>query len=110
MGYLLPNMRYLHGSAQDHGHLKQHILPSNVDKCLFSVDRFTLFMGIILSKKGIGPTEERGRPLQETREPTRVSKLRSFLWLANYSSTFIPCFAPITGPFQTPRLHRTLGD
>ena len=55
-------------------------------------------MGILLSEKGIGPTEERA--LQETREPETVSEVRSFLGLTNYSSRFIPHFAPLTEPLR----------
>ena len=51
MGYLLLNVIYLRGSVQDHGHLKQHVVPSNVDKSLVVVDRFTLFMGTSYLKK-----------------------------------------------------------
>ena len=57
-------------------------------------------MGILLSEKGIGPTEERVRALQETREPETVSEVRSFLGLANYSSRFIPHFATLTEPLR----------
>lgn len=71
--------------------LRQHGLTLNVDKCLFNVDRL-VFMGILLSEKVIGPSEERVRALQETREPATVSEVRSFLGLANYSSRFIPPF------------------
>nr|XP_058952093.1 uncharacterized protein K02A2.6-like [Pocillopora verrucosa] len=80
--------------------LKQHGLTLNADKCLFNVDR-VIFMGILLSEKGIGPTEERIRALQETREPATVSEVRSFLGLANYSSRFIPHFATITEPLRS---------
>ena len=55
-------------------------------------------MGILLSGKGICPTEERVRALKETREPETVSEVRSFLGLANYSSRFIPHFATLTEP------------
>ena len=79
--------------------LRQHGLTLNVDKCLFNVDRL-VFMGILLSEKGIGPTEERVRALQETREPTTVSEVRSFLGLANYSSRFIPHFATLSEPLR----------
>ena len=79
--------------------LKQHGLTLNADKCLFNVDRL-VFMGILLSEKGIGPTEERVRALQETREPETVSEVRSFLGLANYSSRFIPHFATLTEPLR----------
>ena len=57
-------------------------------------------MGILLSQKGIGPTEERVRALQETRELKTVSEVRSFLGLANYSSRFIPHFATLTEPLR----------
>lgn len=60
--------------------LRQYSLTLNVDKCLFNVERL-VFMGILLSEKGIGPTEERVRALQETREPATVSEVRSFLGL-----------------------------
>ena len=54
--------------------LRQHGLTLNAEKCLFNVDRL-VFMGILLSEKGIGPTEERVRALQETREPETVSEV-----------------------------------
>ena len=79
--------------------LRQHGLTLNTDKCLLNVDRL-VFMGILLSEKGIGPTEERVRALQETREPETVSEVRSFLGLANYSSRFIPHFATLTEPLR----------
>ena len=79
--------------------LRQYGLTLNADKCLFNVDRL-VFMGILLSEKGIGPTEERVRALQETREPETVSEVRSFLGLANYSSRFIPHFATLTEPLR----------
>ena len=79
--------------------LKQHGLTLNADKCLFNVDRL-VFMGILLSEKGIGPTEERVRALQEAREPETASEIRSFLGLANYSSRFIPHFATLTEPLR----------
>ena len=77
--------------------LRQHGLTLNAEKCLFNVDRL-VFMGILLSEKGIGPTEERA--LQETREPETVSEVRSFVGLANYSSRFIPHFATLTEPLR----------
>ena len=77
--------------------LRQHCLTLNVDKCLFNVDRL-VFIGILLSEKGIGPTEERVRALQETREPATVNKVRSFLGLANYSSRLISHFATLSNP------------
>ena len=57
--------------------LRQHGLTRNAGKCLFNVDRL-VFMEILLSEKGVGPTEERVRALQETSEPETVSEVRSF--------------------------------
>lgn len=77
--------------------LRQHCLTLNVEKCLFNVDRL-VFIGILLSEKRIGPTLERVRALQETREPATVNKVRIFLGLANYSSRFISHFATLSDP------------
>lgn len=59
-----------------------------------------VFIRIRLSEKGISPTEERVRTLQETRETETFSEVRSFLGLANYSSRFIPYFATLAEPLR----------
>ena len=64
-----------------------------------------MFMGMLLSEKGIGPTEERVKAILTAREPENVSEVRSFLGLANYSSRFIPHFATLSEPLR--RLTRT---
>ena len=45
-------------------------------------------MGLLLTKKGIGPTKVRA--VVEAREPQNTSEVRSFLGLANYNAQFIP--------------------
>lgn len=58
-----------------------------------------VFMDMLLSQKGIGPTAERVRAVVEAREPKNASEVRSFLGLAGYSSRFIPPpFASISEP------------
>ncbi|KAJ8358330.1 hypothetical protein AAFF_G00014530 [Aldrovandia affinis] len=69
--------------------LEESGLTLNPDKCQFNMDRLA-FMGILLSEKGIGPTEERVRAVSEAREPENASEVRSFLGLVSYSSRFIP--------------------
>ncbi len=59
-----------------------------------------MFMGMLLSEKGIGPTAERVRAVVEAREPENASEVRSFLGLAGYSSRFIPQFASISEPLR----------
>ncbi|KAJ8416539.1 hypothetical protein AAFF_G00358270 [Aldrovandia affinis] len=56
--------------------------------------------GILLSEKGIGPTEERVRAVSEAREPENASEVRSFLGLVSYSSRFIPQFATLSEPLR----------
>ena len=74
-------------------------LTLNGEKCQFEMDKL-VFMGILLSEKGIGPTNERVRALVEAREPENASEVRSFLGLAGYSSRFIPQFAAISEPLR----------
>lgn len=74
-------------------------LTLNGEKCQFGMDKL-VFMGMLLSEKGIGPTAERVRALVETREPENASEIRSFLGLAGYSSRFIPQFAAISEPLR----------
>ncbi|KAJ8369419.1 hypothetical protein SKAU_G00094470 [Synaphobranchus kaupii] len=79
--------------------LEESGLTLNPDKCQFNMDRL-VFMGILLSEKGIGPTEERVRAVSEAREPENASEVRSFLGLVSYSSRFIPQFATLSEPLR----------
>ena len=65
------------------------------EKSLFNTDRL-VFMGMLLSEKGIGPTADRVKAVLEVEEPKSASDVRSFLGLANYSSQFIPHFATLS--------------
>ena len=74
-------------------------LTLNAEKCLFNMDRL-VFMGMLLSEKGIGPTEDRVKAVLEAKEPENATDVRSFLGLANYSSSFIPHFATLSEPLR----------
>ena len=74
-------------------------LTLNADKCQYNMNRI-LLMGIMLSEKGIGPTQERVRAVVEARQTTNVTELRSFLGLLSFSSRFIPRFATISEPLR----------
>ena len=71
----------------------------NPEKCEFNMPRL-IFMGMLLSKRGIGPTEERIRAVLEAREPESVPEVRSFLGLVNFSSRFIPQYATLSEPLR----------
>lgn len=70
-------------------------LKLNPDKCERGVDRL-VFMGILLSEKGIGPMHERVRAILEARPPENAVEVQSFWGVENYSSRFIPKFATIS--------------
>ena len=58
--------------------LEECHLTLNEEKCQFSMNKF-VFMRILLTDTGIGPTEERLRALMQAREPENVAEVRSFL-------------------------------
>ena len=70
-----------------------------MDKCVFNMDKI-VFMRILLTEKGIGPTEECVRAIVEASEPTTVSEVQSFLGLVNFSSRFIPQYATLSEPLR----------
>jgi len=59
-----------------------------------------VFREILLSKHGIGPTEEKLRAVKEAVRPSSVSEVRSFLSLVGFSSRFIPDFAIKAEPLR----------
>ena len=71
----------------------------NAEKCLFNMDKLVL-MDMLLSEKGIGPTEDRVKAMLEAEEPKNATDVRSFLGLAKYSSRFKPHFATLSEPLR----------
>ena len=57
-------------------------------------------MGLLLSKHGIGPTEEKLRAVVEASQPETLSEFRSFLDLMGFSVRFIPDFATTADPLR----------
>ena len=79
--------------------LKERGLTLNKKKCVFRMNEIE-FMGHLLLAKGIGPTESRVKALQEAREPTDSSEVRSFLGLVNFSAQFISSLATKAEPLR----------
>ena len=73
-------------------------LTLNWEKCKIGLTELAFF-GYLVSEKGIGPTEERGRAIVEARQPENMH-LRSFLGLVNYSARFITGVATISEPLR----------
>ena len=79
--------------------LAEHGLTLNFEKCSFlqpSLD----FFGLIFCKDGVRPDPKKVSIMATTAKPTTISKVRSFLGMANYSAQFIPDFATITEPLR----------
>lgn len=66
--------------------LSEKQLTLNAEKCTFRMTK-VVFMDLLLSKHGVGPTEEKVRA-------------RSFLGLVGFSARFIPDFATTAGPLR----------
>ena len=74
-------------------------LTLNSEKCTFRMNKM-VFMGILLSQHGVGPTEEKVRAVKEASHPITPSEVRSFLGLVGFSSRFIPDFTTIAEPLR----------
>ena len=81
--------------------LKDRGLTLNKEKCVFHMPKLT-FMGLVLSRQGIGPTEEKVKAVNEACEPQSVSEVKSFLGLFNFNARFIPDLATVGEPLRRP--------
>lgn len=76
--------------------LKEKGLTLNKEKCVFHMPKL-IFMGLVLSQRGIGPTEEKVKAVTEAREPQNASEVKSFLGLVNFNARFL---ATVTEPLR----------
>ena len=74
--------------------LDEKNLTLNPMKCEYRMDK-VVFMGLLLSKYGIGPTEERVRAVLEAAQPTTATEVRSFRGMVGFSAPFIPKVASL---------------
>ncbi|KAL9964617.1 hypothetical protein ACROYT_G028280 [Oculina patagonica] len=59
-----------------------------------------VFMGLLLSKHGVKPTEEKVRAVAEASQPQTPSEVRSFLGLVGFSARFIPILQQLLIPLE----------
>ena len=65
--------------------LKEKNLTLNAKKCKFHMTQL-VFVGLVLTDKGIRPTKDKVRAIVNARELQNASEVRSFLGLANYNA------------------------
>ena len=98
----------VHGSSQEEHDirlrnvlsvLRDKGLTVNANKCELNMSHL-VFMGHVLSARGIGPAMVKVKAVVEAREPETVSELKSFLGLVTFSSRYIPNFSTVSEPLR----------
>ncbi|KAI5747679.1 hypothetical protein M8J77_017390 [Diaphorina citri] len=79
--------------------LKVMGLTVSQDKCKFFQDQ-TKFLGYVIDKNGIRPSQEKTQAIVYAPEPENVKQLQSFLGLVNYYRKFLPDLSSIQKPLN----------
>ena len=74
-------------------------LTLNPSKCKFGMKKL-VFMGHVLSKNGIEPTDDKVRAINGAKRPQNVNEVRSFLGLVNYCGRFINNLSTVEEPLR----------
>jgi hypothetical protein len=77
--------------------LRKERLFANLKKCTFCMDKL-VFLGFVVSKRGIEVDEEKVKAIQEWPTPTTISQVRSFHGLASFYRRFVHDFSSLTAP------------
>ncbi|KAJ9536631.1 hypothetical protein OSB04_un000180 [Centaurea solstitialis] len=90
------HMMHLHAVLDT---LRNESLHANLKKCTFCMDK-VVFLGFVVSAKGIEVDLEKVKAIQEWPTPTTVSEVRSFHGLASFYRRFVRYFSTIAAPLN----------
>ncbi|XP_041027003.1 uncharacterized mitochondrial protein AtMg00860-like [Juglans microcarpa x Juglans regia] len=77
--------------------LRKERLFANLKKCTFCTDKL-VFLGFVVSKRGIEVDEENVKAIHEWPMPTTISQVRSFHGLASFYRRFVRDFSSLAAP------------
>jgi hypothetical protein len=77
--------------------LQTHNLKINLDKCFFG-NKEELYLSFTLTPEGIKPGKNKLKTIKNTKQPTNVKTIQSFVGLCNFFWTHIKNFAIIATP------------
>lgn len=77
--------------------LRYENLYANLEKCVFCTDH-VIFLGFIVSSKGVHVDEEKVKAIREWPPPKNVSEVRSFHGLASLYMRFVKDFSILAAP------------
>ncbi|XP_055613061.1 uncharacterized protein K02A2.6-like [Uranotaenia lowii] len=86
--------------------LKEFGFTINEAKCEYGKSS-VVFMGHLLSNKGILPSDDKVSAIKNFRRPQNATEMRSFLGLANYVGRFIPNLSTLSTPLRDMTIKNT---
>ena len=79
--------------------LRKEQLYANLEKCIFCKDH-VVFLGFVVSSKGVQVDEEKVKAIQEWPTPKSVTEVRSFHGLASFYRQFVKDFSTLAAPLN----------